>query len=77
VKIMENVAYVTSNYDSDHGRVSFINTFAITNDGKLYGWGNAERRGSGLLGDGTTEHRLSPVRIIFDINVVTSPYHGK
>jgi len=66
VRIMDNVAYITSNYFIDHGWVSFINTFVITNDGELYGWGNAESFGSGLLGDGTSEHRLLPVRIIFE-----------
>lgn len=37
-----------------------LNTFAIDNDGKLYGWG---MNFSGQIGDGTTEERTDPVEV--------------
>ncbi|MDR1664402.1 MAG: hypothetical protein LBR83_05715, partial [Clostridiales bacterium] len=58
--IMDNVASVTGDGST---------TMAVTNDGKLYGWG---WNGQGQLGDGTTTNRFSPV-FIMD-NVAKVPY---
>lgn len=41
-------------------RAAFYNSFVLTNDGKLFGWGfNA----NGTIGDGTTVDRLRPVAV--------------
>jgi alpha-tubulin suppressor-like RCC1 family protein len=63
VKIMESVVSIQTNCFYDHGQVGYMNTFALTADGILWAWGGYGF-GAGLLGDGTTEHRLSPVPII-------------
>ena len=68
VKIMDNVVSVFSSYWMDHGWVSFVNTFALTENGELWAWGG-HSFGAGLIGDGTAEHRLSPVRILDDVRV--------
>ena len=48
-------------------------SFAIMADNSLWGWGS---NWSGQLGDGTTEDRHSPVKIIEDvISVSSSPLH--
>jgi alpha-tubulin suppressor-like RCC1 family protein len=38
----------------------------------LWAWGN---NGEGQLGDGTTENRTAPVRIMEDVNAVSGGYH--
>lgn len=62
VRIMDNVVYVTSTYHEDHRTIGFLNTFVITADGCLWGWGG--HGFSPSIGDGSTEHRLSPVQIL-------------
>ncbi|MCL2355622.1 MAG: hypothetical protein FWC70_00510 [Defluviitaleaceae bacterium] len=67
VRIMENVAQVDATYVMfDHGWIRSFRAFAVTNDGELWAWGANDDfdRGFGLLGDGTSERRVSPVKII-------------
>jgi len=67
VRIMENVISLAPTYFSlDHGWVRGERAFALTSGGELWAWGenDAFGLGWGLLGDGTSERRLSPVRII-------------
>ena len=72
VRIMENVAYISSGRTDDHGRVGWMNTFAITTDGELWAWGGSQGFGGlGLLGDGTGGVSNSPVRILFTIPTIT------
>jgi len=54
---------LTSTLDSD-GEMIGVVRFVIKTDGTLWAWGNNE---FGQLGDGTTETRLSPVQIIFEL----------
>ena len=72
-KIMEDVIAVSA------GR---SHVMAITSDSGLWAWGNngfegsgetrAGRRGLGKLGDGTTESRSTPVRIMEDVVAVSA-----
>lgn len=55
IQIMENVRSVYAGN---------LNTFAIDNNGTLYGWGMNE---GGQLGLGDTENRISPTEILTDI----------
>jgi alpha-tubulin suppressor-like RCC1 family protein len=67
VKILENVVYVAASYYMfDHGRINSFRTFALTECGSVWAWGENDvfDRGWSLLGDGTSERRLYPVRII-------------
>jgi len=67
VPILENVVDVSASfYLLDHGWVNSFRTFALTECGSVYGWGNNDvfSYGWSLLGDGTSENRLYPVRII-------------
>ncbi|MCL2564321.1 MAG: hypothetical protein FWE24_00725 [Defluviitaleaceae bacterium] len=67
VKILENVVSVTPTYFMfDHGWIRGFRTFALTADGCVYAWGANDvwSQGFSLLGDGTTELHLCPVRII-------------
>ena len=67
VKIMENVVQVTATYVAfDHGWVRSFRSFAVTENGELWAWGENDDfdRGFSLLGDGTSESRPYPVRII-------------
>jgi len=67
VLILENVVYVTANYSMfDHGWIRTFRTFALTSCGSVWAWGENDdlKQGASLLGDSTTEQRLSPVRII-------------
>jgi len=43
--------------------------FAITPSGDLYAWGN---NAHGRLGDGTTEHRTRPVRVLSNVSMVST-----
>ena len=60
VRILDNVVSIAHSYASDHGWVGHINTFALTECGAVWAWGS----GGGMLGDGTTQRRFYPVRII-------------
>jgi uncharacterized repeat protein (TIGR02543 family) len=44
--------------------LGYYHSSAITEDGSLYMWGY---NGYGALGDGTTEHKLSPVKVLNDV----------
>jgi len=79
VKIMENVASITTAYFMfDHGWIRGFRTFAITENGELWAWGEnavewqTDHENQSWLGDGSWEMRLSPVRIILpkDTNMV-------
>jgi len=69
VKVLENVTQVAATYFMlDHGWARGTRAFALTNDGAVYAWG-VNNIGFvspylSLLGDGTTETRPYPVRII-------------
>jgi len=68
VKIMENVVQVAATYYMfDHGWIRSFRAFAITENGELWAWGENDDfdRGFSLLGDGTSERRAYPVRIIY------------
>ena len=67
VKILENVVSVAPTYSIlDHGWISGARAFALTECGSVWAWGENDHfgQGFGLLGDGTSERRLYPVRII-------------
>jgi len=67
VKILENVVQVDATYTAfDHGWVRSFRAFAVTENGELWAWGanDDNNRGFSLLGDGTSEPRAYPVRII-------------
>jgi alpha-tubulin suppressor-like RCC1 family protein len=67
VQILEDVIYVSPTYYMlDHGWIYGYRTFALTNCGAVWAWGENDRFNMGVsfLGDGTSEYRLSPVRII-------------
>jgi len=54
IKIMSDVAYVSA---------GCLHTLVLKNDGSLWSWGINR---SGRLGDGTTENRYSPIRVMPD-----------
>ena len=62
--IMDNVKEIYAREDS---------SFVITNDNKLYAWGN---NASGQLGDGTTENKKTPEYIMDDVLYVDSNWRG-
>ena len=67
VKILENVVSVAATYYLfDHGWIRGFRTFALTECGAVWAWGENDvfSQGWSLLGDGTSEIRLSTVRII-------------
>ncbi|MCL2373321.1 MAG: DUF3798 domain-containing protein [Defluviitaleaceae bacterium] len=67
VKILENVTAVAASYYMfDHGWIQGFRSFAVTDCGAIWAWGENDRFGQGwsFLGDGTSERRLAPVRII-------------
>jgi len=68
VKIMENVVSVTATYFMlGHGWIDGFRTFAVTESGELWAWGENSIGGHddwSWLGDGSGETRLYPVRII-------------
>ena len=67
VQILEDVIYVAPIYSMlNHGWVEAPRAFAITNCGSVWAWGVNDRFnwGLSLLGDGTSEDRPYPVRII-------------
>ena len=68
VKIMENVAQVAATYYMfDHGWIRSFRAFAITTNGELWAWGANDDfdRGFSLLGDGASERRVYPVRVVY------------
>ena len=76
VRVMDNVIFVAqpSNPRTEgvvvRGRFEVVNsTFAIQADGSLWAWGANEW---GQLGDGTTEHRNTPVRIMDNVASVSA-----
>jgi len=69
VKMLENVISVAPTYFMfDHGWVRGFRTFALTACGSVWAWGENDvfglGQGSSLLGDGASENRPYPVRII-------------
>ncbi|MCL2408153.1 MAG: hypothetical protein FWC96_00850 [Oscillospiraceae bacterium] len=67
VKILENVVSVSPTYFMfDHGFVRGFRTFALTECGAVWAWGENDiwDQGWSLLGDGTSEYRPDPVLII-------------
>ena len=42
-----------------------VHTLAVMSDGSLWAWGS---NGIGQLGDGTTEQRLTPTKIIVGVS---------
>ena len=67
VQILNNVTYVAPIYSMlNHGWVEVPRAFALTNCGSVWAWGINDRFDWGLsfLGDGTSEARPYPVRII-------------
>jgi alpha-tubulin suppressor-like RCC1 family protein len=62
VKILDNVASVVDSMDPLGER-----TFAIQTDGSLWSWGSNEE---GQLGDGTTNSRDTPVKILENVTSV-------
>ena len=64
VEILDSVA-VISTYD--YHSLGF--TMALKTDGSLWGWGYNM---SGQLGDGTTENRYAPVKILDDVKLPVS-----
>jgi alpha-tubulin suppressor-like RCC1 family protein len=68
VKIMNNVVSISA---------AIQHSYAIKADGSLWAWGDNFRDGrnspgAGRLGDGTDEHRLSPVKIMDGVAYVTA-----
>ena len=70
VKIMDGVTAVSA------GR---FRSFAIKNDGSLWAWGHGGKDGyTGYLGDGTTEDRHTPVKIMDGVTAISaSADHAK
>lgn len=67
VRILENVISVHPTYFMlDHGFVRGFRTFARSECGAVWAWGNNDifDRGLSLLGDGTSEYQSTPIRII-------------
>ena len=67
VAILDNVAYVAPIYHQfDHGWVYGPRAFALTHCGSVWAWGVNDRfdHGVSFLGDGSSENRPYPVRII-------------
>ncbi|MCL2223650.1 MAG: hypothetical protein FWB96_01640 [Defluviitaleaceae bacterium] len=64
VKIMDEVLYVASD-----DRAWNVNAFAVRTDGSLWGWGDNL---FGCLGDGTTESRLSPEKIMENVVYISA-----
>ena len=67
IAILDNVTYAAPIYHQfDHGRVYGPRTFALTHCGSVWAWGVNDRLSFGIsfLGDGTSEDRPYPVRII-------------
>ncbi|MCL1993749.1 MAG: hypothetical protein FWG66_12475, partial [Spirochaetes bacterium] len=68
VRVLENAVSVAPTYFSlDHGWVNGFRTFALTSCGEVWAWGANDMLGRGLslLGDGSSETRPLPVRIVF------------
>jgi len=70
VKIMNDVVQITAGGGFDKYSTS-NHIMVIKNDGSLWGWGNNEY---GQLGDGTTDYRSMPVKIMDNINQVSAGY---
>jgi len=68
VWIMDDVVAVSTSSAPDPGP-SLGHTMAISSDGSLWGWGANE---NGQLGDGTTQDRHSPVRVMQDVTAVAA-----
>jgi len=68
VKILENVIYVAPTYFMlDHGWINGFRTFALTERGAVWAWGTNtifSYENISLLGNGSSELQLYPVRII-------------
>jgi len=62
VAVLEDVVQISSRFTDDHGSTRAIYTFAVTGCGALWAWGGCQR-GFSMLGDGTNDYHLSPVRI--------------
>ncbi|MDR1330126.1 MAG: CAP domain-containing protein [Oscillospiraceae bacterium] len=70
VMILENVESICAGSQ---------NAYAVKEDGSLWGWGKNKsfpytEQSVSLLGDGTTEDRLSPVKIMDDVTAVKTSY---
>ena len=80
VKIMDNVVYAAISPVLPNTHVSYgARSFAITADGTLWAWGQNGFWDGGwprIIGDGTTEERHSPVRIMDNVASVTPTFSG-
>ena len=66
-RILENaVSVVPTFYMLDHGWVRSARAFALTSYGEVWAWGENDvfNRGLSLLGDGSSDLRPSPVRVL-------------
>ena len=72
IKIMDDVIQVSASI----GYATTHRTMAIRTDGSLWAWGSQGLGGDeGLIGDGTTINRYSPVKIMDDVVQVSAGYY--
>jgi len=66
--ILENVKMVSADFHIDHGWISHINIFVVTNSGELFAWGGGGFNAEYALGDGIEDRRYTPTLINIKID---------